>query len=41
MKINVIVLQLSGRAGRNNGQSLCVLYYNAKQKVKDTFDKVL
>ena len=30
-----IVLQLSGRA-RRNGQSLCVLYYNAKQKIKDT-----
>ena len=30
------MLQLSGRAGRNNSQSLCVLYYNSKQKVKDT-----
>ena len=30
-----MILQLSGRAGRNNDQSLCVLYYNSKQKVKD------
>ena len=30
------MLQLSGRAGRNNEQSLCVLYYNSKQKIKDS-----
>lgn len=29
-------MQLSGRAGRNQDQSLCVLYFNPKQKVKDT-----
>lgn len=29
------MLELSGRAGRNNEQSLCVLYFNSKQKLKD------
>ena len=34
--IYLLMLQLSGCAGRNNDQSLCVLYYNSKQKIKDS-----
>lgn len=34
------MLQLSGHAGRNNDQSLCVFYYNSKLKVKDAVTRI-